>query len=271
MINRVEEWHLTGEPKLVVAKINNDPEGAAGLRHEDLSLRWCRRETQFPVPEVYGLVNTDGQSPCSCLLMQRLPGRHLGDATLTAAGQIYFERQMAAHLARLHEHRGTTYGHIAENGAARWTDWFAPRLEYNFITARKYLSADEARLAERLLADLPQWLAGATPPTAIHGDIWAANLIVDDTNPDAPTLSGFIDGGGLFADVDYELAYLCCFAPRSYEHFYRAYAEHHAPRPGHERRYRAYWLSTILLHVWMFGPEYLPRCREVLTDITAML
>lgn len=271
MINRVEEWQLSGPPHRVVAKMNHDAEHRAGLRQEEASLRWCRTTTRLPVPEVYGLMEreVDGKA-VACLLMERLPGRNLIDAKLTPAGRAKVGQQMAQHLALLHTTVGERYGHLCEPGQAHWIDWFAPRLESNVVAARERLSAEQRHIAERLLADLPQWLAGASVPSAVHGDIWGANLIVDDRDPDAPVLSGFVDGGGLLADVDYELAYICCFSRAGWEAFYEAYAEHHRPRPGHERRWRAYWLNTVLLHVWMFGDEYLPRCRELLAEISGM-
>lgn len=272
MINRVEEWQLTHTPHMVIAKMNHDAEYSAGLHQEQASLNWCRAQTRLPVPEVYGLVTLEieGRS-LTCLLMQRLPGRNLDAAKLSPSARDVLNRQLARHLAALHQIGGERYGHITEPGHANWIDWFLPRLQTNFVTARPQLASDEARIIERLLADLPDWLAGASPPSAVHGDIWGANLMVDDRVSDAPVISGFIDGAGLFADVDYELAYIRCFSVRGYEEFYRAYTEEYPLRPGYERRWRVYWINTILLHVWMFGGQYMPRCREVLHEIAEML
>lgn len=274
MINRVQEWRTDGVPSALVAKVNDRPADAAALHEELVCLRWCAQHTNLPVPRVYGCVSVPGEVPLTCLLMERLPGRSLWEAQLTPVGRKAAQAQIAQHLASLHEHGGDRYGRITESlqPGSQWLSWFAPKLQSNYADARQYLSPELARTVEKVLSDLPRWLPEPDHPTAVHGDIWAANIILDDADPDRPTISGFVDGGGLFADVEYEQAYVGCFPNADTEVFFQAYREHRALRPGYERRFHVYWLNTLLLHVWMFGPdEYLPRCQQVIRDLTDLM
>lgn len=101
----------------------------------------------------------------------------------------------------------------------------------------------------------------------MHGDIWHNNIIVDDRDPDRPRITGYIDGGGLFAEVEYELAYLLAFGGLVGDRFFRAYSRRHPLQDGFLRRCRVYWLNTMLLHLWLFGRDYLPRCEQLAREI----
>lgn len=269
MVSPVEEWITTGSPASVVCKRTEHPDDPA-LRHEWLSLRWVRENTQFPVPQTYGYISGEPGGG-TCLVMERPTGRNLGEARLTPAGVDSVHAQLADHLARLHSHHRETYGLVAEEEEAHaWLDWFAPRFRSNYDDARSALSADSRRTIERLLAELPEWLPESHSPTLLHGDLWATNIIVDDGDPDRPRLTGFIDGGGLFADVEYELAYLLVFGMVD-ERFFRLYTERHPLREGFARRCRVYWLNTMLLHLWLFGTDYLGRTERLSAEIAQMM
>ncbi len=240
-------------------------------RREIECLRWVREHTRFPVPQGYGWVSHDG---ATYTLMERLPGRHLGMARLSEAGREALEEQLAMHLAGLHEHHGEGYGYMGDpEPAATWREHFAPRLEENYRDTAARLSAGARHAIERLLSDLPTWLPECGAPTLVHGDVWENNLIVDDRDPDRPRLTGFIDGGWLYADVEYELAYLMAFdkpgdtqGKRVLEHYVR----YHSLREGFARRCRVYWLNTMLLHLWLFGEGYRARCEALAAEVGRM-
>ncbi|MGD0110401.1 MAG: fructosamine kinase family protein [Armatimonadota bacterium] len=268
MVSRVEEWITDGSPAAAICKWSDEPEG---LRHEWLALRWMRENTEFPVPQVYGHLTGAVTGGGACLVTERLKGRHLGEARLTEAGVQSVHRQLAEHVARLHAHHGKTYGFVTGGEQVRtWLEWFGPRMQSNYEDAQSFLSPGARCVTERLLVELPEWLPESGPPTLVHGDLWETNIIVDDGDPDRPMVTGYIDGGGLFADVEYELAYLQAFGMVD-EGFLRLYSQWGEVRDGFARRCRVYWLNTMLLHLWLFGEEYLPRCEELAREIGEMV
>ncbi len=270
MVNRVEAWRLEGEgaPAEVVVKISPHLEDAR-FRHEYESLRYYREHTPFPVPQPHGCVSGIGGFSGTVLMMERLPGNHLGSARLTEEGHADVQRQMARHVADLHARRGEGYGSAVEGERlTRWREWFGPRLQHNYEQAAKDLSPSARQSCERVLEALPEWLPEAGEPTLVHSDLWATNVMVDDADPERPRVTGYVDPSALFTDVEYELAYLLVFATAD-DTFFDEYQRHHALRPGFERRCLVYWLNTLLLHVWRFGREYVPRTERIARAIDA--
>ncbi|MBN2212074.1 MAG: fructosamine kinase family protein, partial [Sedimentisphaerales bacterium] len=69
-----------------------------------------------------------------------------------------------------------------------------------------------------------------------------------------------------FAEVEYELAFMRVFHTVD-EVFFRHYTQRHPLREGFERRCRVYWLNTMMLHVRLFGDDYLPACQVLVEEI----
>lgn len=266
MVNSVLELTTDGEPARIVVKLNAEP-GRGGFRNEFNVLQWYLENTDFPVPEPYG-VDTSGEVfPGSCLMMERLPGANLGHARLTSSQTATVERQMARIIARLHERKRYTYGSALEsqeNGADRWLDRFGPRIWGEFDSVKDRLTEGAQRKIRRVLDSLEDWLPEFGNPTLVHGDLWATNIIVDPTEP---RVTGFVDGGANYAEVEYELAYLLVFHTVG-QAFFQEYARHHALRPGFETRCRVYWLNTMLLHVRAFGDaHYVQACESLAREL----
>jgi len=263
MVNSVLELTTDGEPARIVAKLSGQP-GHKGFERECRVLRWYRANTRFPVPEPYGCDTSGRIFPGSCLLMERLPGTNLGHARLTAAEHATVEREMARILADLHEHRRATYGSAVEpeeQGSPHWLDRFGPRIRREFDSVADRLSGEARSVIAEVLEHLDQWLPEFSEPTLVHGDLWATNIIVDPHGPGGARISGFVDGGADFCDVEYELAYLLVFNTAGAP-FFREYARHHALRDGFDVRCRVYWLNTMLLHVRAFGDAHYVRACE---------
>lgn len=266
MIDRVELWETDGIPEAVVCKRSGEID-PAGLRHQAKALRWMREHTEFPVPDVYALISPEEGDLGTYLLLERLAGRNLAEARLGPAGTKAVERQIAEQVGTLHSLRGEKYGSAVDGEQCdTWLEWFGPRFESNCRDAYDKLSSEARATCERLLKDLPEWLPEESEPTVIHGDLWHTNVMVDDSDPMRPRITGYIDGGALYADVEYELAYLLVFGMVG-ERFLRYYSEWQTVRPGFGRRCLLYWLNTMLLHVWLFGPEYLDRTERIAREI----
>ncbi len=172
--------------------------------------------------------------------------------------RIDLDRQLAHVLGELHSHTAAAWGGVDDiDEAQTWADLFTARLR----EARTYPAVSE-RLAPEVLERVddaielaPTALRDAGPPTLVHGDVWDGNLIVHPVG-DRWEISGLLDPGAEFADVELlELAYLEVFDQRR-EAFFAAYTDRHSLRPGYERRRRIYWLHTALVHVGLFGDEF---------------
>ena len=266
MVSTVEAWVLSGPPDVAVVKTvcrRDDP----GLHHECETLRWHRCHSNLPVPEPYAFYRGSPDHEGTWLFLEKLPGRNLGAARLSASGVRGCEEQLAEHLVDLHRHKRKQYGSAVDgSGSDSWLAQFGPAIESEFRAVRDRLSPSARATVDRLLDDLPAWLPEFGDPTLVHGDIWANNIMIDDRDPDRPAITGFIDGGATYAEVESELAYLLVFNTAG-ERFFDLYGREHALRPGFERRCRVYWLRTIMLHVRVFGDAYLPRCEQLAEEI----
>jgi fructosamine-3-kinase len=269
MINTVVEWITDGEPPSIVAKINEDP-SSGGFAWEYDALRYFREHTSFPVPEPYACLRECGDFRGHCLLMEKIPGRHLGCARLSHRGMRHFQRDMARRVADLHDHRRSTYGAAAdETTQTVWLDSFAEDIADEFHAVADQLTPGARRTVTHLLDHLGDWLPEFHQPTLVHGDLWATNIMVDDSDPDAPAVGAFLDGGANFCEVEHELAYLRVFKTAD-ETFFEHYARRHPIRDGFDRRCRVYWLNTMMLHVRHFGVEYLPPCEGLAEEIARL-
>jgi fructosamine-3-kinase len=269
MVSRVESWETDGLPLALVCKTSDTAEESEGLGNQARALSWMRAHTHFPMPEVYGLVTSTARPGTSYLLLERLLGRNLSEARLAPAGLDQVHRQMAEHVGTLHSQRGARYGSAVDGGQCdTWLAWFGPRLEGNYHDAAAYLSPAARTAVTELLRDLSSWLPEAHAPTVVHGDLWHTNVMVDETSPERPLVTGYIDGGALFADVEYELAYLLVFGLVD-QRFFHYYRELQPLREGFERRCLVYWLNTMLLHLWLFGVDYLDRTERLARQIAA--
>jgi fructosamine-3-kinase len=91
-------------------------------------------------------------------------------------------------------------------------------------------------------------------PTLVHGDIWAGNVMVSQ-GEDGWHLTGIVDPGTQYADVEMELAYLEVFNTVGAD-FFQEYIAHRPLRPVYELRRLFYWLNTYMIHVWIFGDAH---------------
>lgn len=261
MIHSVLELEFGLPPHRAVLKVSGDE--ANPFEREARHLDYLRSHSRLPVPQVY-LCKARGElvEP-GFLLLERLPGVNLGQARMAADERRRFDHELADVLLELHSHERETFGDPEGRECCdRWLDWFGPRIRENFQDAAPRLPARARELIPPLLERMPAWFAAEGRPTLVHGDIWATNVIVE-RRADGWHLSGLVDPGALYADVEYELAYLEVFGTVT-SAFFERYASVRPLRDGYAVRRLYYWLNTLLLHVWLFGDEgYVLRTERI--------
>jgi fructosamine-3-kinase len=268
MVNRVEKWTTDGEPAAIVAKLSEQPD-KQDFYTEYKSLAWYRQNSSFPVPEPYACIS-GAEFSGTCLLMECAKGENLSRARITGRGMEHFQNELARILIDLHTHRRDSYGSCLEAaGPKRWLDIFAPQIESNFNDSKGQLSRSCCETVERLLSNLDKWLPEYNQPTLIHGDIWATNIMIDDTDVDRPVITAFLDVNARYAEVEYELAYLRVFSTAD-EVFFAEYSKAHPLRPGFDQRCLVYWLNTMMLHVAAFGSAYVSSCEGIARRISLL-
>ena len=262
MINSVLLLRFDVQPGEAVVKISPDM-GKFG--HEAKVLRWLRENTDFPVPEVYAHEAEGSTVPLSFLLMESLPGVNLGEAGLSNRDREDMDRQMARVLLDLHSHQSPAYGDLfGDQRRERWVDVFRPRMQTMFEEAEGKVPARTHTQVDRILDALDDLFDHQGEPTVVHGDIWVTNVMVAPSDK-AWRLTGFVDPGAQFADVEHELAYLEVFNTVTAE-FFRQYCRVRPLRDGYERRRLIYWLQTMLIHVNIFGDAHYVANTERLAD-----
>lgn len=185
-----------------------------------------------------------------------------------------FAEQLGHGLAVLHRARRTERwgwmedNYIAdlpqENGGTRtWAEfWRTRRLEPQLARARAGgrlpgRGADWERLWDRL----PEVLAPAEQdgPSLLHGDLWGGNVLAAGGGP------ALIDPAVYRGHREADLAMTELFGGFA-DGFYAAYREAWPLLPGYATRRAVYQLWYLLVHVNLFGGDYVRQAAGVLQE-----
>jgi protein-ribulosamine 3-kinase len=122
---------------------------------------------------------------------------------------------------------------------------------------RKKIEAVHVHQFERLYIQLPQILP-AEPPSLIHGDLWAGNVI---EGPDGDAC--LIDPAVAYSHREADLAMTMLFG-RFDDKFYDAYHSAFPLTQGWQERMDLWNLYPLLVHVNLFGDSYLTETVQIL-------
>jgi fructosamine-3-kinase len=122
---------------------------------------------------------------------------------------------------------------------------------------RKKIAAVHVHQFERLYIQLPQILP-AEPPSLIHGDLWAGNVI---EGPDGDAC--LIDPAVAYSHREADLAMTMLFG-RFDDKFYDAYHSAFPLTQGWQERMDLWNLYPLLVHVNLFGDSYLTETVQIL-------
>lgn len=164
--------------------------------------------------------------------------------------------------------RDTLIGGLHQPNA--WTDdWPGFFRDHRLLfMARQALDAGRLPAAlmdriERLAGRLERWIAPDAPPSLLHGDLWAGNVLVGGDG----RISGLIDPAVYYGDAEIELAFSTLFGTFGAVFFAR-YNELRPLRPGFfEGRRDLYTLYPLLVHVRLFGGSYVGSVDRTLAGL----
>ena len=122
---------------------------------------------------------------------------------------------------------------------------------------RGVLSAAGASAVERVCARLADLVGSPEPPSRLHGDLWAGNVMADrDGRP------WLIDPSSYGGDREIDLAMLRLFGAPS-RRVFDAYHEHTPLAAGWQDRVELYQLLPLLVHALLFGGSYVARAERI--------
>jgi protein-ribulosamine 3-kinase len=182
----------------------------------------------------------------------------------------HYWRDFGVQLAMLHQHTSTSFGLDYNNYIGSlpqqntlhtsWIDFFIHnRLDAQLRLAERSSLVDKSlrRNFETLYAKLPDLLV-MEKPALLHGDLWSGNVMVNQHG--APSL---IDPAVYFGHREMDIAMTQLFGGFNPE-FLQVYHESFPLAPGVEERLQLYNLYPLLVHVNLFGGDYLAQVNSIL-------
>ncbi len=238
---------------------------AAAFAAEASSLRWLAEADAVPVPEVLAVTG-------SALVISMVPPGH---ATPSAAFRF------GAELARLHAAGAGDFGApwrgviaslpldntplppdppgLRDGAAPGWPQWYARRrlLPYLRLAVDSgALRPEDARLVEAV-ADRIDSLAGpAEPPSRIHGDCWAGNVLWSGDR------GWLIDPAAHGGHRETDLAMLALFGAPDLDRILAGYHDTAPLATGWRSRIPLHQLHPLLVHACLFGASYAEGVRS---------
>ncbi len=239
---------------------------AAAFAAEASSLRWLAEADAVPVPEVLAVTG-------AALVISMIPPGH---ATPSAAFRF------GAELARLHAAGagdfgapwrgviaslpldntplppglpgGAAPGGAAPGGAAPgWPQWYARRrlLPYlRMAVDSGALRPQDGRLVEAVVDRIDSLAGPAEPPSRIHGDCWAGNVLWSGDR------GWLIDPAAHGGHRETDLAMLALFGAPDLDRILAGYNDTAPLAAGWRSRIPLHQLHPLLVHACLFGASY---------------
>jgi fructosamine-3-kinase len=221
---------------------------AAAFAAEASGLRWLAEAGAVPLPEVLAV------GRFALVISMIKPG----EATPEAAFGF------GAELARLHAAGADTFGapwrgFIAslplDNTASEspWPDWYASRRLLPYL--RRALDSgalrpEDGRLVEAVMGRIGSLAGPAEPPSRIHGDCWAGNVLWSGGR------GWLIDPAAHGGHRETDLAMLALFGAPHLDRIMVGYQDEAPLAAGWRARVPLHQLHPLLVHACLFGASY---------------
>jgi fructosamine-3-kinase len=231
-------------------------EMAAAFAAEACSLRWLAEAGAVPVPEVLAVTE-------AALVVSMIPP---GRATPSAAFTF------GAELARLHAAGAADFGapwrgFIASlpldntqfSPYTQWPQWYAGRrlLPYlRMAVDSGALRPEDGRLVEAVTDRIDSLAGPPEPPSRIHGDCWAGNVLWSDGR------GWLIDPAAHGGHRETDLAMLALFGAPDLDRILAGYNDTVPLAAGWRSRVPLHQLHPLLVHACLFGASYREGVRS---------
>jgi fructosamine-3-kinase len=223
-------------------------EVAAAFAAEANGLRWLAEAAAVPVPEVLAV------GP-GALVISMIP-------PMSATPEAAFG--FGTDLARLHAAGAAGFGapwpgFIASlpldntPDAADWPRWYAHRRLLPFLTRAVdagALRSEDARLVEEVIDRIGSLAGPAEPPSRIHGDCWAGNVLWSGGR------GWLIDPAAHGGHRETDLAMLALFGAPGLDRILAGYNDTVPLAAGWRSRIPLHQLHPLLVHACLFGASY---------------
>jgi fructosamine-3-kinase len=238
---------------------------AAAFAAEASSLRWLAEADAVPVPEVLAVTG-------AALVISMIPPGH---ATPPAAFRF------GAELARLHAAGAGDFGAPwrgliaslpldntplppgppgdAAPGRTGWPQWYARRrlLPYlRMAVDSGALRPEDGRLVEAVMDRIDALAGPAEPPSRIHGDLWAGNVLWSGDR------GWLIDPAAHGGHRETDLAMLALFGAPDLDRILVGYNDTAPLAAGWRSRIPLHQLHPLLVHACLFGASYREGVRS---------
>jgi fructosamine-3-kinase len=228
------------------------------FRAEAKGLKLLAESKSIYIPEVIG---TGEAGSFQFLVLDFIHASHRGR---------HYWRDFGAQLAALHRNTSSSFGLDHNNyigslsqqntPCTSWIDFFIHnRLDAQIRLAERAALIDKShrRNFETLYTQLPDLLP-TEKPALLHGDLWSGNIMVNQHG--AP---GLIDPAVYFGHREMDIAMTQLFGGFNPE-FLEVYHEAFPLAPGVKDRLQLYNLYPLLVHVNLFGGDYLAQVNSIL-------
>jgi fructosamine-3-kinase len=231
---------------------------AAAFAAEANSLRWLAAAAAVPVPEVLAV------GPEALVISMIPPGRPTPEAAfgfgsdlarLHAAGAVGFGAPWPGFIASLPlDNRPLN----SPEPSSDWASWYAHRRLLPFLSRAVdagALGPGDARLVEAVIDRIGSLAGPAEPPSRIHGDCWAGNVLWSGGR------GWLIDPAAHGGHRETDLAMLALFGAPGLDRILAGYNDTVPLAAGWRSRIPLHQLHPLLVHACLFGASYSEEVR----------
>ena len=246
-------------------------EMAAAFAAEAASLRWLAEADAVPVPEVLAVTE-------AALVISMIPPEHATPsaafgfgtelARLHAAGAEDFGAPWRGFIASLPlDNTPLPPGQPADAapGSPQWTQWtqwpqwYASRRLLPYLRMALDAGAlrpEDGRLVEAVMDRIDSLAGPAEPPSRIHGDCWAGNVLWSGGR------GWLIDPAAHGGHRETDLAMLALFGAPDLDRILAGYNDTVPLAAGWQSRVPLHQLHPLLVHACLFGASYSEGVRS---------
>lgn len=214
-----------------------------------------RLHTTIPVPEIYVYDTTRDIIASDFLIMERMPGTPATDVFLSPQQWNRALFQVGQFLAQAHARTTEFYGYVGEHKpmppGKSWQEAFDFMWETmirQIIDMGAY-TGDEGNLFLSAYEKHRHLFTYAGPPRLLHMDVWAQNILVDESG----NVTGLLDWDrALWGDPEIEFAVLD-YCGISEPAFWEGYGQQRDDSPEANIRHIFYYLYEVQKYIVIRG------------------